>query len=42
MSRTMNNLKECFDYHESNNNKKNNNFENDDSVTLYVYVRYVV
>ena len=38
----MNNLKECFDYHESNNNKKNNNFENDDSVTLYVYVRYVV
>ena len=30
-----------FYYHESNNNKKNN-IENDDSLSRYTYVRYVV
>ena len=30
-----------FYYHESNNNKKNN-IENDDSMSRYTYVRYVV
>ena len=30
-----------FYYHESNNNK-NNNIENDDSMSRYTYVRYVV
>ena len=30
-----------FYYHESNNNKKNN-IENDDSMSRYTFVRYVV
>ena len=30
-----------FYYHESNNNKKNN-IKNDDSMSGYTYVRYVV
>ena len=30
-----------FYYHESNNNK-NNNIENDNSMSRYMYVRYVV
>ena len=39
MSRTMNNLKENFtSYYESDNN----NIENDDSMSRYTYVRYVV
>ena len=41
MSRTMNNLKDSFYNHESDNNK-NNNFENDDFVSRYACVRYVV
>ena len=39
MSRTMNNLN--FSYHEGNNNR-NNNIQNDDFISRYTYVRYVV